>query len=352
MRHKAIRPAQASFPPAQPIESGVLPEGAAATAVPALLSNDQSGAGRLAMLRQCRLKNTGSALHESVVEAAALVWARTPPRSTEGDRRATSILAGMLFDDAEVYGSVDVRRALRRASVDRWLTRTGTQRSVSSARTYRTTIYTAGRALYPREYPALQEVSAPRTKGRPAADPQQVRDAYAVVPLLPPASGRRLALILDACGGAGLHSDELKALHGTAIRPLPMDDRMAAVITVNSGTSVTREVPVVAPGRARRLLAAAAEVGPRPLLGLGRRDSVGKNVVNAPMAVLRNHGVAGICPESLRNRWILDLSERVPAVVLLQLAGVSDLRVLSDQRNQLVVTKTVEMARILMEAML
>ncbi|MBN7316209.1 hypothetical protein IUS99_05490 [Mycobacteroides abscessus subsp. massiliense] len=328
-----------------PASAGAAPD----DLVPAAVFGEGIDRGRLAVLRRCRLRPVESTLHEAAVEAAALVWVRTPERSVDGDRRAMSILAGMLLDDSEVFGGVEVWRSLRRAAVDRWLTRTGKQRKEGSARTYRTTLYTAGRVLYPREYPGLQTVSAPRTPGRPAADPKQVRVAYEVAPTLPPAISRRLVLILDMCGGAGLHADELRALRGIDIRPLDVGDQQGAVICIGAQETAAREVPVIAPGRARRILEAAREAGPYPVLGLGRRDSVGKNIVNAPMAELRDRGISGVSPEALRNRWILNLASRVPAAVMLSLVGVGDLRVLSDQRNQLVRLKTVEMARILQE---
>ncbi|MBE5462798.1 hypothetical protein E3G70_000058 [Mycobacteroides abscessus] len=330
-----------------PASAGAVPD----HLVPAVLFGEGIDRGRLAVLRCCRLRVVESTLHDAVVEAAALVWVRTPPRSVDGDRRAMSILAGMLLDDSEVFGGVDVRRSLRREAVDRWLARTGKQRKEGSARTYRTTLYTAGRVLYPREYPLLQTVSAPRTAGRPAADPKQVLAAYGVARTLPRAMGRRVVLILDMCGGAGLHADELRALRGIDIRPLDVGDQQVAVVCIadDAGEAVAREVPVVAPGRAQRILAAALKAGPGPVLGLGVRDSVGKNIVNAPMAKLRDQGISGISPEALRNRWILDLASRVPAAVMLSMVGVRDLRVLSDQRNQLVLPKTVEAVRILQE---
>ncbi len=316
------------------------------------LPTERPDAVRLARLEGFGLAGEGAPMRSAVVASAALIWSRTAARRPGTDQRAMSILVSVLLDDAAVHGEVNSRRALRRASVDRWLTRTADGRKPGSARTYRTTLYTAGRVLFPREYPAPQAVSASRTKTRPVVSGDAVRNVYLLAPGLPELLRRRVLLILDLCAGAGLHTDELRNLRGSDIQPLDVDGSQTALVHIQSSRSQPRDVPVVHPAKAARLLQTAAEAGSEFVLATGRRDRPGKNLVNSVTAALRDRGYPGMSPEALRNRWLLDLSERVPAVVLLQLAGVNDLRILSDQRNQLVIPKTLETARILIEAAL
>lgn len=57
-----------------------------------------------------------------------------------------------------------------------------------------------------------------------------------------------------------------------------------------------------------------------------------RNVVNRVSEQLRSLGHPGLDPVALRNRWVLDLAERVPAVLLQQLADLCELRILVDER--------------------
>ena len=57
-----------------------------------------------------------------------------------------------------------------------------------------------------------------------------------------------------------------------------------------------------------------------------------RNIVNRVSEQLRALGHPRIDPLALRNRWLLDLAERVPAVLLQQLADVCELRILVDKR--------------------
>ncbi len=60
-----------------------------------------------------------------------------------------------------------------------------------------------------------------------------------------------------------------------------------------------------------------------------------RNATNRIGEQLRARGHGTINAAALRNRWILDLADRVPAALLLQLADVVDVQVLADQRTQL-----------------
>jgi len=96
----------------------------------------------------------------------------------------------------------------------------------------------------------------------------------------------------------------------------------------------TRLVPVTDPDISRRLLALAQSKGSDYLLPAAKGE-VERNATNRIAEQLRVRGHRTINAAALRNRWILDLDERVPAALLLQLADVIDVQVLADQRGQL-----------------
>ncbi len=93
----------------------------------------------------------------------------------------------------------------------------------------------------------------------------------------------------------------------------------------------TRQVPVINPDISARLLEYAHRCGSGYLLATST-GKVERNAANRAGEHLRARGHHGFSPMALRNRWILDMAERIPASLLLQLADVCDLRVLADQR--------------------
>jgi hypothetical protein len=60
-----------------------------------------------------------------------------------------------------------------------------------------------------------------------------------------------------------------------------------------------------------------------------------RNIANRVSEELRSRGHASVDAAALRNRWVLDLAERVPAVLLQQLADLCELRILVDERQRL-----------------
>jgi hypothetical protein len=93
-------------------------------------------------------------------------------------------------------------------------------------------------------------------------------------------------------------------------------------------------VPVADPEASRRLLVLAREQRSEYLLP-ATKGFVERNAANRISEALRKHGHRSVNAAALRNRWVLDLAERVPAVLMLQLADVVDVQVLADQRRSL-----------------
>jgi hypothetical protein len=347
-RHKAMEPAPSDQAVAADLS---IPQPLVAKASEPLPVEGLDPA-RLTALRAFRQRASDSSLSQSAVESAALVWARTQFSAAGTDRQAMSILSRLLLDEGLLYGFVDARRALKRTSVDRWLIRFGQRRTKNSLRTYKSLLYTAGRALWPNEYPAPRAVDAARGKSRPAAKREDVRDLHGLAPTLSLSLRRRVNAVLDLCGSAGARPGELKQLLGTDIRALDVGSHRVAVVRIKSRIGVVREVPVVQPAAVPRLLELAEAVGPGRVLSSERSDGASRNAVNDIAGALRREGHPGINPEQLRNRWVLDLAARVPATLLLQLADVGDLRILSDQRQLLPRYETSAAAATLLEVVL
>lgn len=123
----------------------------------------------------------------------------------------------------------------------------------------------------------------------------------------------------------------LRAGHSTAITSVAVGGRAISVVTLPNLGGGVRQVPVVDPDTSGRLLALAARVGDS--LVLAPHAAVAeRNIVNRVSEQLRELGHPRMDPVALRNRWLLDLAEKVPAVLLQQLADVCELRILMDMR--------------------
>lgn len=191
-----------------------------------------------------------------------------------------------------------------------------------------------GRLFHPREYPQPHTVPAPRTKTQPATSNDEIRAIYRLVAELPPHLGMQLQTLVDLCYGAGARAPDFKILRGTAIRSLNASGRMVCVVTLPNASGGTRQVPITNPDINSRLLAVAARVGDHFLLAPNSK-SAERNVANRVSERLRSRGYPGVNIVALRNRSILDLAELAPAALLMQLADVTNLRVLNDLYGQL-----------------
>ncbi|PEG35269.1 hypothetical protein CQY20_22430 [Mycolicibacterium agri] len=268
------------------------------------------------------------------LESAKRLWCRLRGFALSTDRISAAHLARYLAFEAERVGTFDYRTALRRANVDRYLMDVAMRRTNRSMRTIRWILYDAGRLVHPREYPEARTLPAPRTKRIAAASAQDIRDWYALAPTLPQWLRRRLMLLLDLCYGAGARPPDFKVLRGTSITSETIDGRELAIVRLRNTAGGTRLVPVTDSDISRRLLDLAHSKGSDYLLPAAK-GQVERNATDRIGEQLRARSHGNINAAALRNRWILDLAERVPAALLLQLADVVDVQVLADQRDQL-----------------
>lgn len=293
---------------------------------------------RFERLRQLSIRESVGPLRAQAIKRGALVWAHTQEKSQISDEKEARTVMRYLYAEAIIYQHVDEERALTRESIDQYLEQGPF--SKDSRRTYCTALYTAGRVLYPREFPAPRAVLAPRHKRTPAAPAQSALELYALAPILPPGLQWRALLILDLVTGAGLRASEIRKIRGGDVSTCRLGPgHEIVVIRVRDRGTVDRAVPVIDARKGQRILDLAGEVGPdRTLLPAASRDgTVEKNSVNRVSEQLKRLGYPGVDFAALRNRWIVDLAMTpgIPAAALLRLAGVGDLQVLADQRKLL-----------------
>ena len=285
---------------------------------------------RYLRLKEIGIQRPAGPLRSDAIDRAALVQAHTRAIDEVADAKAARVVARYLYDEAIVLGSVDEERALTRPAVDKWLFRDDVF-SRRSQRTYRTILYSAGRVLYPHEFPEPHRQRGPRRKAVPAARLSLETELYAIAPNLRPMLRAQLLTILDLITGAGLSSQEIRHLRGSDISPLELPERTVVQIAVRKKGVVSRVVPVVCPVRGHRLLTRAREVGHGfvfPIVG----DSMPRNAICHVSDELVEQGFPGFNAAALRNRWVVKLASDpgVPAAMLMKMAGIADLRVLHD----------------------
>lgn len=284
---------------------------------------------------------------------AAMLQARTRFVSDDVDRKAVRVIAHLLYDDALEWQEVDERRALTKDSVNRWLVRQAKRVSGRSVKTYEQILNTVGRQMYPQQFPEARVISGSRKKGQRAVAPGTAAELYSVVPSLNPGSAQMLLWVLDLVTGAGLRSSEIKDLRGSDFTVVHLGlGRDVVVVRIVSRWGKPRRVPVIDPAKGHRLLTRAREVGSGAFLPLTADGQLDRNILNRVNAVLKEQGFPTVDALGLRNRWLVDLasSPGVPAAALLSLAGVSDLRVLADQVEQLPTYKPLDLAQLLIDA--
>jgi hypothetical protein len=162
-----------------------------------------------------------------------------------------------------------------------------------------------------------------------------------------------LLWVLDLITGAGLRSSEIKDLRGTDFTVIRLGlGREIVVVRITGRWGKPRRVPVVDPGKGHRLLDRAREVGSGSFLPLTADGQLDRNIINRVNENLREQGFPTLDARGLRNRWLVDLavSPGIPAAALLRLAGVSDLRVLADQAENLPVYRPEDLAMFLIDA--
>lgn len=282
-------------------------------------------------LRRTTVKDGDPVVRRAAVQAAARLWCMKTTKAGEPDIKAVGLIARFLVW-AAFGGIVDEGRALTNAVVEEYLTQRGSS-SAHSEGQKRHVLYAVGRLMNPHEFPPANKVSAPR-KRVPAASRFEILQMQAVIPGLPTLLGQRAQALMDLALGAGARPGDFKTLRGTAITSMAIEGQAVAVVTLPNHNGGVRQVPVVDPKISARLLGLSARVAGGLVLAPNAVQAE-RNIVNRISSELREHGHPKIDPAALRNRWIVDLANTVPAALLLQLADVSDLRVLVDQRSLL-----------------
>lgn len=288
-----------------------------------------SESDRLARLQQITVHADDPEVGRAAVDAAAKLRCLVPYSSAEQDRKTVGAMARFLVWSA--YGGVvDPVRAFTRANVDEYLaaTVTSSERSLLQRRYF---LYRTGRVLHPQQFPPLKMVSAPHRQHHPVAKPHQVRHLQAIIPGLPTALSLRAQALLDLTYGAGARPADFKTLRGTAITSIAVDGRAVSVVALPNLAGGIRQVPVVDPNISARLLGLSVRVGDGLVLAPTARVAE-RNIVNRVSEQLRQHGHPRLDAVAMRNRWVLDLADRIPAVLLQQLADLCEMRILVDER--------------------
>ncbi|MGP9759696.1 hypothetical protein [Corynebacterium sp. AOP12-C2-36] len=298
------------------------------------------GEARLAALSTVSIHGPDTPLKTLAVQRAALVWAHTPLVGEYNDRKSTRLVTRVLLDDALDSQVVDEERTLTNRGVTRWLDKQSGKLSANSVRTYRLMLETAGRVLYPQQFPLSprSRMSAPRTKRAVAVPAERAAELYTIASTLREGLRLRLLLALDLITGAGLGPDEVRQVRGTDVSMVSIGlGHDVVVITVRRSGEVHRRVPVINPAKGHRLITRAGEVGSAPLMPVTTSGAVSRNVLNRINEDLRKLGYFGFDAVGLRNRWIVEKGSQpgIPAAALLRLAGIGDLRALADQADLL-----------------
>lgn len=293
---------------------------------------------RYERLRNVTIRGQAGTLRDEAVDASARVWVHTPVHIPAVDAKECQILARFLYSDALPYQYVDIDRACTRANSDRWLESTTASLGLRSRRTYQAVLYSAGRVVHPREFPAPRAVISPRSKGAPAAKPGTAEAMYAITPGLPDPLRVPTLLVLDLASGAGLRPAEIREVTGDDVQVIDRPGgHQLVTVRVRRRGKVDRVVPVIHPAKARRILDRAGQVGSRPMIGLTRDGHVEHNAVNRVSERLVRMGFPKLNAAALRHRYLLDVAVHpgIPAAAMLSLFGVCDMRVLVDRVEQL-----------------
>lgn len=289
-------------------------------------------AERYARLTKRKIRHTNPVVAEAAVQAAATVACmfEYTAQTTENERMST---LARFAAWAAVGDVVDLDRALHKGIVDEYIVLCA-HRAPRGLRECRNVLYNAGRLLHPNDFPPARVLPAPRPLRQEAASHHQIDRLYRCVASLPGTLGTQAQVLMDLCYGVGARSADFKTLRGTAITVMRSHSRAICVVELPNNAGGFRYVPVFDKKVNARLLGLAARVGDGLVLA-PTKDIAERNIANRVSERLRKRGYPGISATALRNRWILDLAERIPATLLVQLADVLDMRVLADQRGKL-----------------
>jgi integrase len=300
---------------------------AAARELPALPPSEKD---RLAVLLRQTVGADNPEVARAAIVAAATLRCQVPFTSAEQDRKDVGHVARFLVWSS--FGDVvDPVRAFTKANVDEHLAATATA-SRRSFEQRRYILYRTGRRLHPQQFPRKIATNLPTRPRHPVAGHAEIVRLHKLIPRLPARLGQRAQALVDLTYGAGARPADLRSLRATAITPVTVEGRAIAVVALPNLGGGVRQVPVWDPHIGGRLLGLAAVLGDRLVLA-PHAVTAERNVVNRVGEQLRSQGHPNIDPIALRNRWVLDMAERVPAVLLQQLADLCELRILVDERS-------------------
>lgn len=289
---------------------------------------------RYERLKKKTIREANHRFAKPAVETARRLVSRSAPCMARTDGERLSVAARYLVFEAERVGEFNYRTAFRRVNVNRYLDVMDPRWTPGSRKQMRTFLYVVARVVHPNEYPpswAPAEEKALRTR---AISPEKVRRLYIVATALPAVHSRRVLLQLDLCYGAGARPGDLKELRGHDIGEDSWNGEPVALVRLANRSGGFRTVPVADTDASRRLLAAAAE-RPDGYLMTFDGSTLGRNAANKAGEYLVRRGHEGFNTAELRHGWMLQLAQRVPAALLMQLADVKDLRVLAQQQDLL-----------------
>lgn len=291
-------------------------------------------AERYARLDTLTINTADKRFNTVAVESAKRLWCSTTAHSAKSDRDRVGSLARYLAAEAARVDNFNYKAALRRANVDRYLKARSIHLSPKSVGHLRSALYEVGRLVHPREYPARHAVEVQRIRRIAPTPRDEVRGWYALAPALPSVLSRRLFVLLDLCFGAGARASDLKVLRGTDISETVWEGEPVALVRMFNLPGGTRTVPVADPEMSQRLIALSAVRGSRFLITDGDEE-IRKNTVNKIGEHLHKRGHGTINATALRHRWLMNLADTVPAALMMQLADISDIRLLASERHQL-----------------
>lgn len=282
------------------------------------------------LVKRVKIRTRDAALGAEAVRAAAALRCKAPEGTWATEVVVTQTIARFLAAEAAVTGRFDPRAALRRANVDRYLEE---QRGYGSRslHTRLWMLYAAGKLFHPGEYPR-ERVAVPSTKHVPPAGTAEVERLLELVPALSGVVGQRLQTVIDLCWGVGARRSDFRYLQGAAISTRTWLGYPVALVELRNNAGGTRIVPAFDPDLVERLRRLAEYAGEGLVLA-PHKTTTHRNELNRVAESLRDRGHPGLNPVALRHRWMLEMAERLPAALVLQLADVIDLRVISDHQR-------------------
>lgn len=283
------------------------------------------------LVARVKVRTRDKVLLTEAVKVGAALRCQMPEGTWGTEVAVTQMIARYLAAEAAVTGRFDPRAALRRANVDRY----GAEQlefGSQSLSSFMWMLYAAGRLLHPGEFPRKARATAPRPKHVPPAETHEIERLLGLVPTLSGVNGRRVQTVVDLCWGAGARRSDFRYLCGSAITTRTWQDWTVALVELRNNAGGVRTVPVFDHALVERLAALADYAGDGLVLA-PHKQTTHRNEINRVAESLREQGHRGFNPLALRHRWMLEIAERLPAAIVLQLADVIDLKVISDHRR-------------------